>query len=146
VIKAKTLAKNELTLPQDMAGKPTVICIAFEGDAQTLIDTWAAPILAKYPDGAVNYYEIPMINWGYKFARGMIDGGMRGGVPEKLHNNVATYYGSLGGYKKTLLIDDTKTAYLFLLDKTGVIQYVADNAADTEKLTALYAAIAQINL
>jgi putative protein-disulfide isomerase len=144
-IKAKTLAKKEIILPKEMVGKPTVICVAFDGSVQNLIDTWAAPILAKYPDGAVNYYEIPMINWGYKFARGMIDGGMRGGVPEKLHNNVATYYGSLGGYKKTLLMDDTKTCYLFLLDKTGVIQYVADNAADAEKLTALYAAIEQIN-
>jgi hypothetical protein len=76
----------------------------------------------------------------------MIDGGMRGGVPEKLHNNVATYYGSLDCYKKTLLLNDNKTCYLFLLDKAGVIQYVADNAADAEKLTALYAAIAQINL
>jgi hypothetical protein len=143
-IKAQTLSKKDIVFPKDAAGKPTIICIAFEGSAQSLVDTWAAPVLAKYPNQEVNYYEIPMIKSGYKFVRGFIDGGMRGGVPKDLHNNVATYYGGLSDYKTNLMMDKNGSCYLFLLDKTGVIQYVSEGVSNADKLTQMYVVIEQI--
>jgi putative protein-disulfide isomerase len=144
-LKAETLAKQDIEVPKDMLGKPTIVCIAFDGSVQNLIDTWASPILAKFPNKEINYYEIPMIKTGYKLMRGMIDGGMRSGVSEALHNNVATYYGSLSDYKKQLMMDDKDNCYLFLLDKEGMIKYTSDANADDTKLAELFAKINEIN-
>jgi ATP10 protein len=144
-IKATTLSKQNIVFPKDVLGKPTIICIAFVGAAQSLVDTWTTPILAKYPNQEVNYYEVPMIKTGYKFMRGFIDGGMRSGVPKALHGNVATYYGDLKTYKSDMKVEDVKSCYVFLLDKTGVIQYVSDSSSNAGKLTALYGAIDRIN-
>jgi hypothetical protein len=143
-LKAQTLAKQDMVFPKDVAGKPTIICIAFEGSAQSLVDTWTTPVLAKYPHQEVNYYEIPMIKSGYKIMRGIIDGGMRGGVPKDLHKNVATYYGGLSDYKTNLMMDKNGSCYLFLLDKSGVIQFVSEGISDAEKLDKMYAVIEQI--
>jgi hypothetical protein len=143
-IKAQTLSKKSIVFPKDVAGKPTIICIAFEGSAQSLVDTWTTPVLAKYAQNEVNYYEIPMIKSGYKIVRGFIDGGMRGGVPKELHSNVATYYGGLSDYKTNLRMDKNGSCYLFLLDKSGAIQFVSEGVSDAEKLTKMYAVIEQI--
>jgi hypothetical protein len=70
---------------------------------------------------------------------------MRSGVPKALHGNVATYYGSLSSYKTELMMDDKRSCYLFLLDKTGVIQYVAESTSDADKLAVLYAAIEKMS-
>ncbi len=144
-LKAQTLSKNAIVFPNDVAGKPTILCIAFVRDAQNLVDTWTAPILQKYGKNEVNFYEIPMIIAAWRIMGGMIDNGMRSGVPKTLHGNVATYYGSLSGYKKDLLMDGKKSCYLFLLDKNGVIQYVEEHAATPTKLAALYAAIEKMS-
>ncbi len=144
-LKAQTLAGQNIVFPKEVMGKPTVICIAFVGAAQTLIDTWAAPILEKYSDNSINYYEIPMINATWGLMSNMIDGGMRNGVPKALHKNVATYYGNLSQYKKDLMMPEKNDCYVFLLDKNGNIQFVGNSAASSEKLAALYVAIDKIN-
>jgi putative protein-disulfide isomerase len=143
-IKVRTLTKKEINLPKETLGKPTIICLAFDGAVQNLVDSWASPLLAKYTNQEINYYEVPLIKTGYKLFRGFIDGGMRSGVDKNLHNNVATYYGSLSSLKKNLLMDNKKTCYLFLLDNSGIIRYVSDESADEAKLLCLYNAIEEI--
>jgi hypothetical protein len=144
-LKAQTLSKQAVVFPKDGLGKPTILCLVFDRPAQVLVDTWTVPILKKYPNQTVNYYEIPMIKGAWGIMSGFIDNGMRGGVPKELHGNVATYYGSLSSYKTDLILEDKNSCYLFLLDKTGVIQYVTESSADADKLAALYAAIEKMN-
>jgi hypothetical protein len=143
-LKAQTLARKTVVFPKDCLDKPTILCLVFVGAAQSLVDTWTNPILAKYADNSVNYYEIPMIKGAWGIVSGFIDNGMRGGVPKELHNNVATYYGSLSAYKSDLMLEDKNSCYIFLLDKSGVIRYVSEASSDADKLTALYVAIDKI--
>jgi len=42
---------------------------------------------------------------------------MRGGIPVEKHDNVIAFYGDYSGYRKTLGIEDTDFAYVFLLDQ-----------------------------
>jgi hypothetical protein len=137
----ETLSGNKIELPNYSIGKPTVICLVFEQDAQRLVDTWTKPILEKYNKAEVNYYEIPMISAGYKFMSGFIDKGMRGGVPEELHNNVATYYGALEQYKTDLIMSDKSSCYLFVLDKDGIIKHIDESFSNDQKLDTLFKAI-----
>ncbi len=140
-LKAETLSKKEITFPTDVSGKSTVLIIAFKGEAQKLVDTWTIPILKKYTNQEINFYEIPMISGGYKIAKGFINKGMRSGVPKKNHGNVATYYGKLKDYKTNLMMNNNKSIYLYLLDKTGKIKYISDAEATETKLTELFKTI-----
>lgn len=138
VLEAETLAKNKIEFPKDNIGKVTIYAIAFEGDAQKIVDTWTKPILDKYSNNEVNYFEIPMISGAYSIMKKVIDNGMRGGVPVNLHNNVATYYGSLSEYKTNLKMNNKDTIYMYLLDKNGKICWLEEGYATEEKLNAMY--------
>jgi hypothetical protein len=137
-LKAECLSKKNITFPTDVLGKPTIIAIVFESDAQELVDTWIKPVTAKYSNNEVNYYEIPMISGNYKIMKSVIDNGMRSGVPKNLHDNVATYFGKLDEYKTNLMMPDKNSCYIFLLDKEGKIKYISSGKADNKKLTELY--------
>lgn len=137
-IETVSLAGDTINLPRDTRGKYTVLCFAFVQKAQSLVDTWTLPILEKYPSDEIFYYEIPMLAGGYKYVRGFIDGGMKRGVPQNLHRHVATYYGPLNRYKTELNMPDSKTVYLFLLDKQGIIVHREEGAANKEKLSGLF--------
>jgi ATP10 protein len=138
VMAVQTLSKNKIELPTYTLGKPTIICLVFEQNAQPLVDTWTYPILEKYTNSEINYYEVPMITSGYKLVSGFIDNGMRSGVPKELHNNVATYYGSLTQYKADLMMSDKNSCYIFLVNKEGVISHIDESSANAQKLDVLF--------
>jgi hypothetical protein len=78
-----------------------------------------------------------MMSGGYKIISGIIDGGMRGGVPHALHDFVASYYGNLDNYISYLNIKKDKNCYLFLLDKNGIIKFKTESAINANKLQEL---------
>jgi hypothetical protein len=107
-----------------MEGKVTLICIAFVRGAQNMIDSWIQPFEQEFgKDSRFAVYEIPMINEAWKVVSWVIDSGMRGGIPVEKHNNVVTFYGDYSGYRKTLRMEDTNLAYVFLLDQKGIIRW-----------------------
>jgi hypothetical protein len=136
-LSAETLSKKAIEFPKDVKGKPTIIVIAFKREAQNQIDPWLAAISKKYKKKEINYYEIPMMSGGYKIISGIIDGGMRGGVPPALHDFVASYYGNLDNYISYLNIKKDKNCYLFLLDKNGIIKFKTESTINPVKLQEL---------
>jgi len=111
----------------------TLICIAFVRSAQNMIDSWAQPFERKFgKDRRFAVYEIPMINKAWKVISWVIDSGMRGGIPVEKHDNVVTFYGDYSGYQKTLGIEDTNLAYVFLLDPKGIIRWKGHGYASPE--------------
>lgn len=138
---AETLSGKTINFPKDTKGKYTIICVAFSDDAQAKVDTWTKAVLEKYPKNEVNFFEVPMLKKGLRFMRGIIDGGMRRGVPTSLHDKVATFYGSLEPYKTQLMMTNNDDVYLYLLDTNGKIVHISDASANTEKLTILFSKI-----
>ena len=140
-LEGESLSGKKVVFPDSVKGKVVILIAAFERDTQKKIDSWAKPILEKYDEsgGEVQYYEVPMIGgWFAKMMSGVIDAGMRGGVPKKLHNYVVTYYGDLDDYLQQFGVDDKSNCYLFVLDKNGVVRYTEKGAADNQKLKELY--------
>jgi hypothetical protein len=137
-LSAETLSGKTINFPKDTKGKFTIICIAFSDDAQPKVDTWTKAVLEKYPKNEVNFFEVPMLKKGLKFMRGIIDGGMRKGVPTNLHDKVATFYGDLTPYKTQLMMADKDEVYLFLLDSNGKIIHIAEASANPEKVESLF--------
>jgi hypothetical protein len=123
-ITAYSLAKTEVTLPDMVNGKVTLVAIAFVREAQELIDSWSIPFENTFPNrDRYAYFEIPMLGRFWNLFRSSIDGGMRAGIPLEKHTNVLTYYGNYKEYTRYLFIEDIKNGYVFLLDKEGVIRF-----------------------
>jgi len=141
-VRGESLAGQKVALPGDARGRVTVVIAAFQRQAQGRIDTWAKPLLERYGDeGAVRYYELPMISGWYSWMSGFIDGGMRRGVPKPLHDNVVTYYGKLDAYFQAFDVTDKSDCYLFVLDGEGIVRHAARGPADLAGLELLYKTI-----
>jgi ATP10 protein len=133
---AKTLFGREVTFPDVVKGKIGIIFVAFEQGAQEQINSWSEPFIKKYLDNdAVAYYEIPMLSGNYKLLSGFIDGGMRGGVPESLHDKTATFYGNRDEFFSSQEITDKSLAYLFILDESGNIVFRSEGTYSEAKNT-----------
>ena len=125
VFQATTLAGSQITLPEQARGKITLILIAFQRHAQSMIDSWLSPYLEEFMENPkFTFYEIPMIesSWWRLFATS-IDRGMRQGIPSARHQHVVTFYGNAAVYINKLGMSDRSQAYAFLLDTHGVIQW-----------------------
>ena len=135
----ETLSGKTIHYPDSLNGTVSLILIAFERETQEKIDTWLLPFSEKF-SGAddVSFYEIPMLKWRWKIISPIIDGGMRSGIPVERHGNVTTYYGNISKYRTPLHMSDTADAYIFLLDKNGIIQWHSNGYATIEKLKNLY--------
>ena len=77
-----------------------------------------------------------MISTGYKFMKFVIDGGMRGGIPEFKHKHVVTMYGNVEKYVSALKLDP-RNGYAFLLDKEGKIRWQGQGYASKDDLNTL---------
>ncbi len=147
-LSAYSLAHTPVHLPEDAQGQVTLILIAFQRQAQGMVDSWLDPYTKKFDDTpGFTYYEIPMIKgkWWRLFSSS-IDGGMRMGIPEKKHGHVITYYGDISMYLSSLQIQDLSLAYAFLLDKEGYIIYQGKGVATPEQIKNMLKLAAQVSL
>ncbi len=132
-VTSKSLAGNLLTLPDHAEGKITLISIAFVRNAQEQIDSWVRPFEREFGgDEHFAIYELPMISQGWKVLSWMIDSGMRGGIPTEKHDNVITFYGDYSDYQEALEMEDTQSAYVFLLDRKSIIRWRRQGYATPE--------------
>jgi hypothetical protein len=78
-----SLAGRRFRLPGDFDGNPTLALVAFQRRQQSAVDTWiplASELGERFPE--LRSYELPVISRGYRPVRKLIDGGMRGGLPD----------------------------------------------------------------
>lgn len=138
-ITVPALDGTRVSIPEGVRGRVTLVVIAFEQAAQAQIDSWVGPFSAAFEtDPRVVVYEVPMIDSPlWRVMRGMIDAGMRAGIPKPRHAFVATYYGSTGPYREALGMGDRSLAYLFLLDGEGTIRWSGSGYASPERIHAL---------
>jgi len=137
-VKDDSLEKNPVSLPDAARGKVTLIAVAFLRESQAQIDSWLEPFVESFGNKeGFTFYEVPMLHWGYKFMRFMIDGGMRAGIPQEKHKHVVTMYGDVEKYIKALNLD-LRYGYAFLLDREGIIRWEGQGFSTPETLKALF--------
>jgi hypothetical protein len=85
------LSRQRVRLPDDLAGAPAVLLVAYERRAQDDVDRWSAFLTREAPDTVVcEVPTIPSLVW--RPLAGWIDSGMRAGVPRELWPRVVTLY------------------------------------------------------
>lgn len=141
-LSGNSLARDRVTFPDAVHGELAVLVLVFKQGAQPIVNTWTDYVTSHHP--TVRYFEIPMISSFYKPFSGFIDGGMRGGVPQGLHDNTVTFYGDREPYFRELMMPKRESCYLFLLDREGVIRYLAEGPANHSSATGLTARIEEI--
>jgi len=144
IVSAKTLEGQETIIPDDAEGKVVLVCVAFLRESQSQLDSWLNPFYEKFGSrDDVMFYEIPMISGGYKFMKLIIDGGMRGGLPQFKHKHVVTMYGDVQSYQEALGVDPTK-GHAFLLDREGRIRWQEQGFSNEETRSSLFAATEEL--
>ena len=124
-ITGRALSGVKVTLPDATRGRVALVSVAFVREAQSMLDSWMRPYAEAYT-GQEGYvaYELPVIEgWHWRLLSGMIDGGMRAGIPVEQHDYVVTYYGDATVFKEALSIEDTSYAYVYLLGRSGAIRW-----------------------
>ena len=142
-IVAETLSGRSLVLPDMLDGRTAVLVLVFRRHVQPVVQLWTdavAKLRSEYPD--LDWYEIPMIAGGWRMISGIVDGGMRSGIPVDHHDHVATCYGSHERVRGALGIDDPDTAYSFLIDGRGEIRFSASGPPREQDLRELCNAVA----
>jgi hypothetical protein len=143
-VTAESLAGTRESIPESARGKVTLVTVAFLRESQSQLDSWLGPFEQKFGNSeGFTFYEIPMISSGYKFMRFIIDGGMRGGIPQQKHKNVVTMYGDVEKYMDALQLDP-RYGYAFLLDREGIIRFQGQSFATPETMKELFATAEQL--
>lgn len=141
-ITADNLNRVEMTLPDDLAGSPALILIAYKQKQQTNVNTWLDrmdEIKSAIP--GVQIIETPTISsgkWGWM--AGFIDGGMRSGIPDpEARARTITLYTDVSLFNQALNIESTDTIYAVLLDEQGEVINMVEGDYTLEKLESLNA-------
>ena len=138
-----TLAGQRLCLPDDLAGRPTALLVAYQRVTQEDVDRWSTYLEHAAPELTV--YEVPTIPaLAYRPWSGWIDAGMRKGVPEELWPRVVTLYEEGGQVRDFLRSPDKYSADVVLLDAQGVVRWFDASGFDAHKGAELVATLREL--
>lgn len=137
------LEGRDFSLPRDFEGEQNLVFVAFQREQQEDVDTWVplAKRLARERPG-LRYYEIPTLNRGWRLFRPMIDGGMRGGIPDRSAREATiTLYIAKEPFRQALGIPDEERIHTLLVDRAGRVTWRADGPFTPDKGAALERAL-----
>ena len=127
-VEGSNLEGRRFTLPTDFEGDYNVVIVAFRREQQDDVDTWL-PFLREVaaPGRNVRVYELPTLNKTYRFMRGIIDGGMSRGIPERATREATiTLYIDKSPFKKALAIATEDRISTSLVSRDGRIVWRTD--------------------
>jgi len=127
VVEGRSLTGRRVTLPADFEGELNVVLVAFQRHQQHDVDTWT-PRLRELAAGrpGLRVYELPTLASSYRLMRPLIDGGMRGGIPDSaVRAATITLYIDKRPYRAALRILDEDEIQVFLVERGGRIRWRA---------------------
>ena len=129
-LEARSLNGRTCRLPEDLEGENNVVIVGFEWWQQELIDSWV-PFLEELARRRprLRFYELVAISRLRLPERGIIDGGMVAGIPDRtVRARTLTTYTDLRGLLAGLDLGGTQDIAAFLTDPAGRISWRATGA------------------
>ncbi|MBO6514092.1 MAG: hypothetical protein JJ974_09020 [Phycisphaerales bacterium] len=143
-IASENLNGDAVVLPDDLAGDPALVLVAFKQRQQINVNTWLDrldAIESGIEGGRV--IETPTISgrkWGWM--AGFIDGGMRSGIPDlEARARTITLYTDVSAFREALGLGSVDTIYGVLLDERSRVVDVVEGDFSDAKLQRLIDAL-----
>lgn len=148
VLTCETLADKTLSLPKDILGKKSVVCLAMSPKAEKELRAWNNPLYtALIADGMGGLMGGRMYDANLCFI-GMLKGIAKLGLNEtkkqskkevekKLHNNFMVSDGDVNQLMQDLGITEVKEPHFFVLDLNGKIIFHTQGAYSDAKLNEI---------
>ena len=139
-VRGEALDGRQVALPEIGSGKPLLLLIGYDQDAQFDIDRW---LLGLTESGvSVRLFEVPTLPGMIpRMIAGTIDGGMRRGIPEEDWGLVVTVYDDAEQIARFTGNRDGLTGRVVLLDGDGKVVFFHDRGYSVGTLQRLRAAI-----
>ena len=143
----KNLHKDEVTIPDDVTGRPALLHVSFDPDQRADIDSWHAHKDAiKEAIEGVRIYEIAALSTTYKAFAGIIRGKMKDVLTtDHARETCVTFYTDPESFVDKLGLGTTEVNHIVLLDAQGRIIHAEREAFAPEKLEDLKRALTQSN-
>jgi hypothetical protein len=121
-LRGEFLSGRKAVLPDAARGRVALVALGFSYGSRFAVEAWIARFRRDFgADSALTFFEVPVLGGLARAARPFIDGGMRRGTPQALHENVITVYGGASEWKSRAGFHEPDDAYLLLLDRAGRI-------------------------
>ncbi len=139
----QALTGGRFVVPDDFAGERNLVFIAFSRGQQADIDAWK-PLRDSLTaaDSGVQWYELPTLGRRYRLIRGLIDGGMRRGIPDSTTRaHTITLYIDKSPFERPLGIVDEDSIAVVLARRDGTVIWSTRGWPTAETAAALRAII-----
>ena len=135
-VTGESLEKKPVTIPDDFAGKPTLLLVGFIQRAQFDIDRWILGIIqAEIP---VSIVEVPTIAGMFpEMLQNTINNGMRSGIPNEDWGSVVTVYNDADKIIAAIGNERPQSAAVVLLDQNGKIVWFYNQGYSAKRLLEL---------
>ena len=141
---AETVEDKAVRLPDDVAGKYTLIGLAYSKKSEDELNTWFQPVFQKFIQKNtglmsgfgydVNVYFVPMFTGVNAAATGTAKKKALKNIDPQLLPYVLFYKGELKTYKEALDFEKRDIPYFFVLDPQGKIVFATSGAYTDEKM------------
>lgn len=143
-MEAENVEDKKVVLPKDVAGKYTLIGLAYSKKSEDELNTWFQPVFQKFIQKTnglmsgfgydVNVYFVPMFTGVNAAATGTAKRKAIKNIDPQLLPFILFYKGELKPYKDALDFEKKDIPYFFVLDATGKILYATTGKFTEEKM------------
>lgn len=146
VMEGEKLDDTQLSLPKDVAGKYSLLVLAYSKKAEDDLKTWEGPLynkfIAKPKQGNafafstydINLVFVPMFTGVNQSAEGQAKKKMKEEIDANMQKYFMVFKGNGKELKDQLGMTEKDAPYLFLLDKEGNIVYQTSGAYSQAKM------------
>ncbi len=144
---AEDVEDKKVTLPKDVAGKFTLVGLAYSKKSEDELNTWFQPVFQKFIQKTnglmsgfgydVNVYFVPMFTGVNAAATGTAKRKAIKNIDPQLLPYMLFYKGELKPYKDALDFEKKDIPYFFVLDVNGKILYATSGKFTEEKMDSI---------
>ncbi len=132
------LNEDSVTLPDAFAGTPVLLLVGYQQNTQFDLDRWLLGLTQAGGLPGVEIRELPTIpGMVPRMFSGMIDSGMRSGIPDEDWGAVITVYSDGDAIAKFTGNDPGLPGRILLLDGDGTVVFFHDEGYSVGALTRL---------
>lgn len=146
-MEAETVEDKKVKLPTDVAGKYTLLGLAYSKRSEDELNSWFQPVFQKFIQKTkgvlsgftydVNVYFVPMFTGVNAAATGTAKRKAAKNIDPQLLPYVLFYRGELKTYKEALDFEKRDIPYFFVLDPQGKIVFATSGKYTEEKMDAV---------